>query len=86
MAGGGHETDRHYYDTIEKRRSVDEFGRYLKDEEITKLKEYSHGRPYAVWGAVPGPNNIRNWEAMDEGDYVMVYRRGKIVLAAEVAM
>jgi hypothetical protein len=86
MAGGGHETDRHYYDTIEKRRSVDEFGRYLKDEEITKLKEYSHGRPYAVWGAVPGPSNIRNWEAMDEGDYVMVYRRGKIVLAAEVAM
>jgi len=86
MAGGGHETDRHYYDTIKTRRSVDEFGKFLKQEETEKLYRYSHGRPYAVWGAVPGPSNIRNWEAMEEGDYVMVYRQGKIILAAEIAM
>ncbi len=86
MAGGGHETDRHYHDTIKNRRPVDEFGKYLKNEDVTRLKEYAHGRPYAVWGAVPGSSNIRNWEAMEEGDYVMVYRKGKIILAAEVAM
>lgn len=86
MAGGGHETDRHYHDTIKNRRSVEEFGKYLKKEEVEKLTSYAHGRPYAVWGAVPGPNNIRNWEMMEEGDYVMVYRKGKVILAAEIAM
>lgn len=86
MAGGGHETDRHYFETIKNRRSVDEFGKYLKQDEVDKLNRLSHGRPYAVWGAVPGPSNIRNWEIMEEGDYVMVYRKGRIILAAEIAM
>jgi hypothetical protein len=86
MAGGGHETDRHYRDTIENRRAVEEFGKFLKAEEVNKLANYAHGRSYAVWGAVPGSSNIRNWETMEEGDYVMVYREGKIILAAEIAM
>ena len=86
MAGGGHETDQHYFDTIKTRRSVDEFGKFLNSSEAEKLKQYSRGRPYAVWGAVPGQSNIRNWETMEEGDYVMVYRKGKIILAAEIAM
>lgn len=86
MAGGGHETDRHYYETIKTKRAVEEFGKYLKSEEVNSLQSYSHGRPYAAWGATPGPSNTRNWEAMEEGDYVMVYRHGKIILAAEIAM
>ena len=86
MAGGGHETDRHYYDTIKNRRPVEEFSKYLREEDAAKLSKYANGRPYAVWGAVPGPSNIRNWETMEEGDYVMVYRKGKIILVAEIAM
>lgn len=86
MAGGGHETDRHYHDTIKNRRAVEEFGKFLQPLEQEKLKQYAHGRPYAIWGAVPGPSNIRNWETMENGDYVMVYRRGKVILAAEVAL
>jgi len=63
MAGGGHETDRHYQDTIKNRRPVDEFSKYLaSEEEVTRLKEYAHDRPYAVWGAVPGSNNISHSE------------------------
>lgn len=86
MAGGGHETDKHYYDTIKTRRSLEEFRKFLNKEVVEKLSQYSHGRPYAVWGAVPGSSNIRNWETMEEGDYVMVYRHGKIILAAEIAL
>jgi len=86
MAGGGHDTDRHYYDTIKNKRSTNELAKFLKPEEVGLLETYAHGRPYAVWGAVPGSGNIRNWEAMEPGDYVMVYRQGKIILAAEIAM
>lgn len=86
MAGGGHETDRHYYDTIKNRRDISEFSKYLEEDEIKRLSSYAHGLPYAIWGAVPGSSNIRNWETMEEGDYVMVYREGKIILAAEIAM
>jgi len=86
MAGGGHETDQHYLDTIKKKRYISEFSKFLKTEESKVLEDYAHGRPYAIWGAVPGDSNIRNWEAMEAGDYVMVYRQGKIILAAEIAM
>lgn len=86
MAGGGQDTDRHYYDTIKNRRFVSEFAKYLVNDEVNTLKEYAKGRPYAVWGAVPGASNIRNWETMEPGDYVLVYRQGKIILAAEIAL
>lgn len=86
MAGGGHNTDRHYRDTIKNKRFINEFGKFLSTEETEKLNQYAHGRPYAVWGAVPGSSNIRNWETMEKGDYVMIYRKGKIILAAEIAM
>ncbi len=86
LASGGHETDRHYQDTIKKRHPVNEFQKYLSNDEASRLKEYSHGRSYAVWGSVPGSSNIRNWEIMEEGDYVLVYRKGKIIFAAEVAL
>lgn len=85
VASGGHETDRHYYDTIKNKRSVSEISKFLSEELSTKLENYVHGRPYAVWGAVPGSSNIRTWETMEPGDYVMVYRDGKIIAAAEVA-
>ena len=50
MAGGGHETDRHYYDTIKNRRPVGEFSRYLKNEEADKLKKYAYGRAVCSLG------------------------------------
>jgi len=86
MAGGGHDTDRHYYDTIKNKRAVSEFSKFINKDESSRLEKYAHGRPYAVWGAVPGESNTRNWESMEEGDYVMVYRKGKIILAAEIAV
>jgi hypothetical protein len=85
VASGGHETDRHYYDTIKKKRSVEEISQFLSNEESSKLNNYVHGRPYAVWGAVPGSGNTRTWDTMEQGDYVLVYRSGKIIAAAEVA-
>src|SRR3989344_6791014 len=86
MAGGGHDTNRHYFDTIRQKRSAEELSRFLTNKEVEELKEYAHGRPYPIWGAVPGSSNTRNGEAMEPGDYVMIYRKGKIILAAEIAL
>jgi hypothetical protein len=86
VVSGGHDTDRHYYDTIKNKRNIEEAARFLEPEEIQQLKKYFHGQSYTVWGATPGVSNIRNWNSMEPGDYVMIYRRGKIILAAEIAM
>ncbi len=86
VVSGGHDTDRHYYDTIKNKRTIEEAAQFLEPKEIEQLKRYLHGQSYTVWGAVPGSSNIRNWNSMEPGDYVMIYRRGKIILAAEVAM
>lgn len=86
VVSGGHDTDRHYHDTIENKRTIEEAAKFLKTEETKELQSYFHGQTYIVWGAVPGTDNIRNWEIMERGDYVMIYREGKIILTAEVAM
>ncbi|MBZ9572483.1 hypothetical protein KJA15_04075 [Patescibacteria group bacterium] len=86
VVSGGHDTDRHYHDTIKNKRTIEEAAKFLSPEETEELRDYFHEQPYIVWGAVPGEDNIRNWEIMDTGDYVMIYREGRIILTAEVAM
>lgn len=86
VASGGHETERHYYDTIERKRTIEEAERFLNPTEIETLKNVYHGGPFAVWGAVPGSGNLRTWEVMEPGDYVLIYRGGRVIFAAEVAL
>ncbi|MBI4093104.1 MAG: hypothetical protein HY420_04235, partial [Candidatus Kerfeldbacteria bacterium] len=86
VASGVHDTDRHYQDTIKHKRTAEEAARFLQPAEQEQLQRYLHGRPYAVWGAVPGERNTPAWTTMESGDYVLIYRNGKIILAAEVAL
>lgn len=86
VASGGHGTDKHYVDTIVRKRTIDEARKFLQSKEADELATYLHGQPFAVWGAVPGERNVPQWESMEAGDYVLIYRGGKIILAAEVAM
>ncbi len=86
VASGGHETDKHYYDTIVKKRTIQEASNFLKPREVEILKNQYHSGPFAVWGAVPGSGNMRTWEVMEAGDYVLIYKSGKVIFAAEVAL
>lgn len=86
LASGGHNTDKHYFDTIQTKRNVSEFKKYMPTSELSSLDRYVHSRPFAVWGAIPGSGNNQRWESMDQGDYVMIYRAGKVIAVAEVAM
>ncbi|MFH1509216.1 MAG: hypothetical protein ABIE68_03565 [bacterium] len=86
VASGGQDTDRHFRDTIETKRTIKEVSQFITENEVKELESYTKGRGFAVWGAVPGEGNIRTWGVMDKGDYIMVYKSGKIIYAAEVAM
>lgn len=86
MATGGHDTEKHFHDTIERKRTVDEAQKFLTDDEIKILKDGYHSGPFSVWGSVPGPGNIRTWTTMEDGDYVLIYKDGNIIFAAEVAL
>jgi len=86
MAGGGGDIDRHYFDTIKNKRNINEASRFLKSNETEELKNCLNEQSYSVWGSIPGSGNIRTWQSMEPGDYVMIYRKGRIILVAEIAM
>ena len=86
VASGGQSTPEHYLDTIKNKRTVDEASRFLDPRDAKKLNEKVHGQPFAVWGSVPGDRNTPTWDGMSEGDYLLIYREGKIILMAEVAI
>lgn len=86
VASGGHDTAKHYQDTIERKHNISEIGQFLSEDEKTVLTKEYHNGPFALWGATPGPGNARCWDKMEPGDYVLIYRGGRIIFAAEIAL
>ncbi|CAN5751786.1 hypothetical protein BH10BAC3_BH10BAC3_11840 [soil metagenome] len=62
----------HLKDTIESSINEALIIKHLSLKDFTDLKKISGGEYYA-WGAVPGPNNERNYGLMNIGDFVLVY-------------
>ena len=85
VAGGNVEAERHFEDTIQKKRTLTEVKKFLSEKEIKNLADIYHGSSFIVWGAVPGPGNTRNWENMEPGDIVLIYNNGSIKIIGEVA-
>lgn len=85
VASGGHDTDLHFRDTIQNKRNASEIKSFISQDQAEDLLKIYKGRSFAVWGGVPGEGNIRTWHSMKEGDYVLIYRSGKIILIGEVA-
>jgi hypothetical protein len=85
VAGGNLEAERHFQDTIKRKRTLKEVEAFLTDDESKALRDIYHNSSFIVWGAVPGPSNTRNWEAMEPGDVVLIYNSGRIRYIGEVA-
>jgi hypothetical protein len=85
VAGGNASAERHFEDTIQRKRTIGEVKRFLPPGEIEKLENIYHGSAFIAWGAVPGPMNESRWEKMEPGDVVLVYNHGRIRLAGEIA-
>jgi hypothetical protein len=85
VAGGNASAQRHFEDTIQRKRTLEEVRRFLPAQEIENLEKIYHGSNFIVWGAVPGPMNESRWEKMTPGDVVLIYNNGVIRFAGEIA-
>ena len=85
VVGGNASAQRHFEDTIQRKRTLDEVRRFLPAQEIENLEKIYHGSDFIVWGAVPGPMNESRWEKMTPGDVVLIYNNGRIRFAGEIA-
>lgn len=85
VAGGNPAAERHFEDTIQRKRNIAECRRFLPQEEIENLENIYHSAPFIVWGSVPGTMNESRWEKMKPGDIVLIYNRGYIRFVGEIA-
>src|ERR1700722_4685358 len=85
VAGGNPAAERHFEDTIKRKRTLEEVRRFLPSHEIENLEGIYHSSNFIVWGAVPGPINESRWEKMTPGDVVLIYNNGRIRFAGEIA-
>jgi len=85
VAGRNPAAERHFEETIQRKRTLEEVREFLSSQEIENLERIYHGSNFIVWGAVPGPMNESRWEKMTAGDVVLVYNSGRIRFAGEIA-
>src|SRR6266542_1787172 len=85
VAGGNTAAERHFEDTIQRTRTLEEVRGFLPSAEIGNLEKIYHGSNFIVWGSVQGPMNESRWEKMTAGDVVLVYNKGRIRFAGEIA-
>lgn len=50
VAGGNAAAERHFEDTIKRKRNSSECRRFLPQEEIEHLENIYHSAPFIVWG------------------------------------
>ncbi|MFA5125367.1 MAG: hypothetical protein WC473_06145 [Patescibacteria group bacterium] len=85
VAGGNAAAERHFEDTIQRKRNLNEVKNFLPPKELENLEKIYHGAPFIVWGAVPGEMNEVRWQKMEPGDILLIYNRGYIRCVGEVA-
>lgn len=85
VTASGSEAYGHYQDTIKRKRSLKEISRFISPDKNKILNNVYHGRGFAIWGATPGSGNTATWTKMDQGDYVIFYQQGNLILIGEVA-
>ena len=68
VAGGNASAQRHFEDTIQRKRTLEKVKRFLPSQEIENLEKIYHGTDFIVWGAVPGPSPCSSSVRRGDGD------------------
>lgn len=74
FTAGSAQAYQHYIDTIENGFTLDSIKGFLTEKMIELLNTIYGNEKIKAWGAVPGPQNIRNWDNMHIGDKILIYR------------
>lgn len=76
FTGSDKQAQEHYLKSVEQKVDLMNFNYLITINERIELQKRNVFGEVNLWGAVPGPSNKRNWNAMDEGDYVIGYQDG----------
>jgi hypothetical protein len=79
-------SERHFLDTIEKRRSINEVRSFIDDTTVNALNNLYHGKDFIVWGARNTSGSKRLFEKMESGDYVIMVLHGKVLMVGEISI
>jgi hypothetical protein len=82
---GNAEAMVHYEDTIRRKVDPQRIYGFVSRETTAKLKSIFEGQKIAVWGSRDGPGNRRNFEAMAEGDQILIVEGDTVKLLGHVA-
>lgn len=86
ISASGPKAYPHYQATIETPIQYDKVERHLSQTEMETLDNILAGQPIFAWGAKSGERNIRNWENLSRGDYIIIYVQGAFTRLARIAM
>lgn len=73
------DAQKHLQDTIQNKFRIGQYRFLLPKEVFRQLQVVNAHEEVNMWGALPGPANIRNWNKIEKGDRVLVYSQGKFV-------
>lgn len=75
---------KNFNKTILKPYPIKDSLNLLDPETIEKLKLNISDKKVRMWGAKPGPSNLRNWNNLNEGDSILAYSRGEFLYYAKI--
>lgn len=84
-AASGREAQEHFKETILNKVSLNRIERFFKPNEFAELKSLFPEGEARVWGSVPGKSNLKNWENMEKGDWVIFYQNGFYTFIGQIS-
>lgn len=75
----------HIYATIDKPIPKEKVEIYFSESELEEVKKIGNIHNYYAWGAKKGDYNIRIWNIMQRGDYLLVYQNKKYTYYSKIA-
>ncbi|WP_250211872.1 HNH endonuclease [Peribacillus simplex] len=75
---------KNFEKTIQKPYPIKDSLNLLDPVTIEKLKLNNSDKKVRMWGAKPGPSNLRNWNNIKEGDSILAYSRGEFLYYGKI--
>ncbi|MEB2492942.1 restriction endonuclease [Peribacillus frigoritolerans] len=75
---------KNFKKTIQKPYPIKESLNFLDPVTIEKLKLNNSDKKVHMWGAKPGPSNLRNLNNLKEEDSIIAYSQGEFLYSGKI--